>query len=293
MVSSISKDNSNIYNNSYWKNLISYDISWTFLNSIAKELFEQYPYALSHSVLRSVEMYLSGSIIKSNNESMILDLGCGDGVFFSIFKKRFQLVYKKLIGIDVNEDELKKAAKLDIYNDLICCDARLLPFKDNSIEICLSVSVLEHIPCYPKVLTEIQRILKENCVFYTSVVNAEEFSSNFVIPKVLGKTGIKFLQKNYIHTHKIKNHHLVSNHTEDWLFDFKRSQFRLEKVIGVWAPDFIYASSKLGILNFIFGFFPSTFRGKWIKNFFIRNGKNCLSDPTITGAVYIEAKKYS
>src|SRR5919202_1133080 len=268
MVSSISKDNSNIYNNSYWKNLISYDISWTFLNSIAKELFEQYPYALSHSILRSVEMYLFGSIIKSNNESMILDLGCGDGVFFSIFKKRFQLVYKKLIGIDVNEDELKKAAKLDTYNDLICCDARLLPFKDNSIEICLSVSVLEHIPCYPKVLTEIQRILKEN----------------FVIPKVLGKTGIKFLQKNYIHTHKIKNHHLVSNHTEDWLFDFKRSQFRLEKVIGVWAPDFIYASSKLGILNFIFGFFPSTFRGKWIKNFFIRNGKNCLSDPTITGA---------
>jgi ubiquinone/menaquinone biosynthesis C-methylase UbiE len=292
MVSSIIKDNNNSrLCNIYWENLISSNDASVILNSIAKELFEQYPYALSHAVLRSVEMYLFGSVLESDNKSILLDLGCGDGIFFSIFKKKFQVIYKKLIGIDVNGSELKKAAKLDVYDDLICCDVRVLPFKDNSIDICISVSVLEHVLHYPKVLTEAQRVLKEHSVFYTSVVNAEEFSSNFVIPKILGKLGIKGVQKSYIHTHKTKNHHLVNNHTKDWLFDFQRSQFSLEKVIGVWTPDFIYASSKLGILNFIFGFFPQTFRAKWIKNFFNRNEKKCLSDPTITGAAYIEAKK--
>lgn len=94
--------------------------------------------------------------------SILLDLGCGEGIFFMIFKKKFSITCKNIIGVDINEYELRKAVKLWVYNNLICCDARLL------IEICMSVSVLEHIPQYQKVLTEVERILMY--CYYTTVV---------------------------------------------------------------------------------------------------------------------------
>lgn len=87
-----------------------------------------------------------------------------------IFKKKFSIMCKNIIGVDINENEFREAVKLGVYNNLICCDARLLPFKDNSIEICMSVSVLEHIPQDQKVLTEVERVLMHCNTFYTTVV---------------------------------------------------------------------------------------------------------------------------
>lgn len=264
------------------------------LTSIAKELFDRYPHGASHSVLRSVEMYSLCNLIL-NSQSILLDLGCGEGIFFMIFKKIFSIRCKNIIGVDINENELRKAAKLGVYNNLICCDARLLPFKDNSIEICISVSVLEHIPQYQKVLTEVERVLRYCSVFYSTVVNAEIFSSNFVIPKLIALIpGMKDMQKKYIQKHKLENyHHLVDNSTKEWLANFQRSKLRLERVIGIWTPEFIYASSKLGILNYILRFFPKGFRSKFIDRFFDQNLKNYLSDPDVAGTLYLETKKYS
>jgi ubiquinone/menaquinone biosynthesis C-methylase UbiE len=166
-------------------------VSNDVLTSIAKELFERYPNGASHSVLRSVEMYSLRNLMPKSL-SILLDLGCGEGIFFMIFKKKFSITCKNIIGVDI---------KLGVYNNLICCDARLLPFKDNSIEICMSVSVLEHIPQYQKVLTEVERVLTHCSTFYTTVVNAEVFSSNFVIPKLMAQIpGMKDMQKIYSKT---------------------------------------------------------------------------------------------
>ncbi len=264
------------------------------LTSIAKELFERYPNGASHSVLRSVEMYSLRNLVPKS-QSILLDLGCGEGIFFMIFKKKFSITCKNIIGVDVNENELREAVKLGVYNNLICCDARLLPFKDNSIEICMSVSVLEHIPQYLKVLTEVERVLMYCSTFYTTVVNAEVFSSNFVIPKLMAQIpGMKDMQKKYIQKHKLEYyHHLVNNSAKDWLVNFQRSKLRLERVIGIWTPEFIYASSKLGIINYILRFFPKGFRSKFINRFFDQNLKNYLSDPDVAGTLYLETTKSS
>lgn len=67
----------------------------------------------------------------------------------------------------------------------------------------MSVSVLEHIPQYQKVLTEVERVLMYCSTFYTTVVNAEVFSSNFVIPNLMAQIpGMKDMQKNIFKINK-------------------------------------------------------------------------------------------
>jgi len=54
-------------------------------------------------------------------------------------KKRFCAV-----GLDVFRPYLKKCHELGVYDDLILCDARSLPFRPMSFEIVLCIEVLEH-----------------------------------------------------------------------------------------------------------------------------------------------------
>ena len=76
--------------------------------------------------------------------------------------------------------------------------------------------------------------------------------------------------KKYIQKHKLEYyHHLVNNSAKDWLANFQRSKLSLERVIGIWTPEFIHASSKLGIINYILRFFPKGFRSNLLIGFSI------------------------
>lgn len=98
------------------------------LTSIAKELFERYPNGASHSVLRSVEMY------SLRNLMPLLDLGCGEGIFFMIFKKKFSITCKNIIGVDINENELRKAVKLGFITTLFVVMQDFYPLKTTQLK---------------------------------------------------------------------------------------------------------------------------------------------------------------
>ncbi|HMN79398.1 MAG TPA: class I SAM-dependent methyltransferase [Burkholderiaceae bacterium] len=94
----------------------------------------------------------------------VLDLGCGNGVH----RKLCESAGYQWYGVDADPDE-----KPPIFGD-----AHALPFADNSFDVVISMSVLEHIR-YPHVaLNEVQRVLKPGGKFIGSVAFMEPFHGN-------------------------------------------------------------------------------------------------------------------
>jgi SAM-dependent methyltransferase len=77
-------------------------------------------------------------------EGLILDAGCGTGLFGVVFKAMRRLNAPTLIGCDIFAPYLK-AIPNGIYDDLVCCDIAHLPFRDKAFSGVVAVEVIEHL----------------------------------------------------------------------------------------------------------------------------------------------------
>ncbi|MEQ8763891.1 MAG: class I SAM-dependent methyltransferase [Planctomycetota bacterium] len=84
----------------------------------------------------------------------VLDLGCGGGRRFLAERGR------RTIGIDLSLASL--AVARDVYDDVARADLTRLPLPDRSVDVVVSVDVLEHVPPGSKdlVLAEMLRVLR-------------------------------------------------------------------------------------------------------------------------------------
>jgi ubiquinone/menaquinone biosynthesis C-methylase UbiE len=106
-----------------------------------------------------------------NDCKMVLDLGCGPGIFLDIFHG------KTVIGLEKNKEKIKKISK----GLLINADATNLPFKNGVFDGVLCTEVLEHIKNYKKVIYEISRVTKPGGkVLITTPNKKYEFYKNFL-----------------------------------------------------------------------------------------------------------------
>ena len=75
---------------------------------------------------------------------------------------------KKLIGIDISENSINFANKMNIYKkdvNFIQSSVLELPFDDDTFDFVFSNGVLHHTSDTQKGLNEIRRVLKKNGVF--------------------------------------------------------------------------------------------------------------------------------
>lgn len=90
----------------------------------------------------------------------IIEIGCGAGAFLYPFY--FQKIYQ-ITGIDYSKSLIKIAKKVMPKANLICTEAKKLPFTQNFFDLVISNSVFNYFPDYKyaaDTLMEILRVLK-------------------------------------------------------------------------------------------------------------------------------------
>jgi len=106
--------------------------------------------------------------LRLKGSEVVLDCGCGDGIFFSILKNRCAWV----IGLDVTRSNFQTAKGLTKDNvSLVLGDAQNLPFKTGQFDRVLCTEVLEHLQNDVKALKEIRRVLANNGFLVLTVPN--------------------------------------------------------------------------------------------------------------------------
>ena len=97
------------------------------------------------------------SSLKKYQPNTILDLGCGSGIYFNLFKQ----YARDIDGIDVAEQSVV-LCKEKGYRVVKLADAVALPFPDESFDCVFTSEVLEHVEDHVMMLKEINRVLKPN-----------------------------------------------------------------------------------------------------------------------------------
>jgi SAM-dependent methyltransferase len=107
-------------------------------------------------------------LIPSNCDEVIVDLGCGKGKSFAIFKERSADC--EWIGFEVGDSyNLTTDEKIHIYDGLE------IPMKDNSAGFVYSKQVFEHVRYPEALIKEIRRVLKPGGYFFGSVSGLEPY----------------------------------------------------------------------------------------------------------------------
>lgn len=101
-----------------------------------------------------------------SNNSALLDVGCGEGDYLILAKKRGY----NTIGIDIDQNSIR-IAKERANSKVILMDARDIGFKDAFFDVVLLIGVLEHIDEEGLVLSQIFHILKNDGIFIIAVPN--------------------------------------------------------------------------------------------------------------------------
>lgn len=101
--------------------------------------------------------YMLSSLLSKelNNESRILDVGCGySSSLSSVSKASYR------VGLDFYKPYILKSKKSSIHDDYVLSDVRALPFKPKSFDCAVAIEVLEHLEKAesPEMLTEMERV---------------------------------------------------------------------------------------------------------------------------------------
>jgi len=156
-----------------------------------------------------------------SNNFTVLDWGCGKCQVSYLLKKR----NAKIISCDIETERVDSAfgqytpiADFAGINVIPLKHEYLLPFDDKTFDVVLSFGVLEHVPNERQSLTEINRILKPNGLFFC-----------FWLP--------------YKYSWKQKREQLKGSHYHDRLYNIKKVKQLLEEnkfaLLDYWYRDLL------------------------------------------------------
>lgn len=105
---------------------------------------------------------------------VILDVGCGSGLYDDIFKDKF------IVGVDIDKSALIKANNKNKYAYYVLGDAENLPLKSQKFDFVLIRELLEHLNNPKNLLDEVNRVMKKHALMYFSTPSKEIKNSLYV-----------------------------------------------------------------------------------------------------------------
>jgi len=134
-----------------------------------KEFFDRFDKEGGYDVLEKsgYEKFIDfmKSKINPSKKLVILDMGCGSGVFTSFIKKAFK--NSKVIGVDISKGCIERARKEYPKIEFVIDDVEKTKFKSNSVDVIWYSGILHHFPDFTKVATEAFRLLKPGGLFFS------------------------------------------------------------------------------------------------------------------------------
>lgn len=123
---------------------------------------------VSEVLLRQIKKLIN----HSRKNIKILDIGCGDGSHLIDISRNINnlSVKAKISAIDISKRNIELASERLGDINFIVADAINLPFESNYFDFVYSWMVIEHLNDYPKMVSEINRVLKENGTCYVSTI---------------------------------------------------------------------------------------------------------------------------
>jgi len=127
------------------------------------------------------------SWLESSNlstDSIILDAGCGAGVFAREAMKRGY----RVVGIDSSRGMVEKAARVCYAESgrnaqFLQGDVQCLPFKDSSFDLIVCLGVISYFRSEEKALSELSRVLKPCGTLIVSIVNRAHLVHYLDLPR--------------------------------------------------------------------------------------------------------------
>lgn len=150
----------------------------------------------------------------------IMDFGCGDGFFRKVSLTGIKQSID--VGLETDPKRAKLAKKSGIYSKVLTYNGKKIPTDDETFNIVLSNSVLEHVDNLKASLNEIYRVLKKGGRCYISVMLCD-YENNLLGTQIIGRSYIKWMN------HKAYHRNLLS--LDQWKEYFIEAGFQVKKNI--------------------------------------------------------------
>jgi ubiquinone/menaquinone biosynthesis C-methylase UbiE len=235
-----------------------------------------------YNAMISNSRYLDKTAVKLKKElfqkvifenSRVLDCGCGTGYYLNFIKRNLDVDFD-LVGIDISRTDIQKAANPSLNKThLGMCDAELLPFKDESFDVVLSLATIEHVISPENYLEECFRVLRRGGKLGFFI--HKPFIDPLIIPSLMMKT----LQMAFSAKKQQKNEERISfpvRTVRDISFSFINDKIRIGEMKLIERKSFIY-SFEWTLYKKFFGFLIPTlisfgsrinrFKFEYYKNF--------------------------
>jgi ubiquinone/menaquinone biosynthesis C-methylase UbiE len=175
-------------------------------------------------------------VLPEREFGIIIDVGCGDGLFAKLAQIRFPK--SMIIGLDISRQEIKiaKNASHTFQNGyhVILADARYLPLRGRSAQLCCLFELIEHFSKTDgaKLLEELKRVLRDGGYLGLSTPNIRSFTS------LTGRILYRFLRKEWNAGNPAHVHIFSPTEIIQMLMD---SGFSVMRSFGFWFfPQGIY-----------------------------------------------------
>ena len=100
------------------------------------------------------------------NAGLILDVGCGTGMFTKLLVQRAHFV----VGVDLSLGMLHAAGDMPRGVSLVQADADHLPFQDGTFDVVVSITLLQNMPDPGSTVRELARVLKRGGLLIVSTL---------------------------------------------------------------------------------------------------------------------------
>lgn len=136
---------------------------------------------------------------------LILEVGCGSGVYTQLLCERFN----NIIGIDISMELIHNAKDACPNAHFILADAEFLPFRKSVFDVCINIDILHHLPERSAVIKEEKMVLKDDgklLILERNDLNPliflwnrfDEKTSKIMTPKKLMENIKQYFPNNYM-----------------------------------------------------------------------------------------------